>query len=194
MSTEEMLLRAICAEPQDDTPRLALADYYLETGRWERAEFIQRSVAHHYRPFSDPLYWDEQFWMSQWVDRHGLDWVPEVSGIKWHLACLGVWGEHEGLWVQGKYSRGFVSEIHCSMLAWHRLWSDLTASLPIGSVVLWRGEGRNERWGGGLVLDNGDGTTTTVGSNVEWRGWAAKRWPQIEFIERQTTRAESNHL
>lgn len=44
MSTETALLRAICADPDEDTPRLAFADYLDETGDPDRAAFIRAQV------------------------------------------------------------------------------------------------------------------------------------------------------
>jgi|SRR5579883_341891 len=41
MNEEEAFLRAICAEPDEDTPRLAFADWLDEHDRPERAEFIR---------------------------------------------------------------------------------------------------------------------------------------------------------
>jgi uncharacterized protein (TIGR02996 family) len=45
---ELALLRAVCAEPDDDTPRLVLADWYQETGQQVLVafgEFIRQHVA-----------------------------------------------------------------------------------------------------------------------------------------------------
>ncbi len=40
-ATELALLAGVCADPADDTARLVMADYYTETGREERGEFIR---------------------------------------------------------------------------------------------------------------------------------------------------------
>jgi uncharacterized protein (TIGR02996 family) len=39
------LLRAVCADPADDAPRMILADWWDETGRPERAEFLRVQCA-----------------------------------------------------------------------------------------------------------------------------------------------------
>ena len=44
MSDEAALLRAICANPNEDTPRLAFADYLDENGSADRAAFIRAQV------------------------------------------------------------------------------------------------------------------------------------------------------
>lgn len=45
MDVGQALLQAILADPQDDLPRLAYADWLEENGRQERAEFIRAQVA-----------------------------------------------------------------------------------------------------------------------------------------------------
>lgn len=44
MSDEAALLRAICAHPDEDTPRLAFADYLDEHGEADRAAFVRGQV------------------------------------------------------------------------------------------------------------------------------------------------------
>ncbi|MBN9120375.1 MAG: TIGR02996 domain-containing protein [Planctomycetes bacterium] len=41
----EPFLHAICADPEDDTPRLVYADWLDENGAPERAEFIRLQIA-----------------------------------------------------------------------------------------------------------------------------------------------------
>ena len=56
MTTEESLLAAIWAEPHDDTPRLAYADWLQEHDQPERAEFIRAQCA--VAPLDE---WDERY-------------------------------------------------------------------------------------------------------------------------------------
>jgi uncharacterized protein (TIGR02996 family) len=44
MTEREMLLRAVCESPDDDTPRLVFADWLDENGEPERAEFIRVQI------------------------------------------------------------------------------------------------------------------------------------------------------
>jgi uncharacterized protein (TIGR02996 family) len=44
MNDREALLRAICENPEDDTPRLVFADWLQEHGEEERAEFIRLQI------------------------------------------------------------------------------------------------------------------------------------------------------
>lgn len=43
-STRDALLRAVCADPADDTARLVLADWYEENGEPDRGEFVRVQV------------------------------------------------------------------------------------------------------------------------------------------------------
>lgn len=44
MTERDLLLKAVCEHPEDDTPRLVLADWLQENGEEARAEFIRLQV------------------------------------------------------------------------------------------------------------------------------------------------------
>src|SRR5262245_10028348 len=44
MNEREALLRAVCENPDDDTPRLVFADWLQENGEEDRAEFIRLQI------------------------------------------------------------------------------------------------------------------------------------------------------
>ena len=44
MNEREALLKAVCENPDDDTPRLVFADWLQENGEEERAEFIRVQI------------------------------------------------------------------------------------------------------------------------------------------------------
>lgn len=44
MTDHDALMRAVCARPEDDTPRLVLADWYDDHGDAARAEFVRVHV------------------------------------------------------------------------------------------------------------------------------------------------------
>src|SRR5215470_6975433 len=44
MNEREALLRAVCENPDDDTPRLVFADWLQENGDEARAEFIRLQI------------------------------------------------------------------------------------------------------------------------------------------------------
>lgn len=52
MSEREAFLRAICTNPDDDTPRLVFADWLQENGDEARAEFIRVQVEAEHYPLS----------------------------------------------------------------------------------------------------------------------------------------------
>lgn len=47
MNDEELLLRSICNEPEDDTARLIYADWLQENGEESRADFIRNQITLH---------------------------------------------------------------------------------------------------------------------------------------------------
>jgi uncharacterized protein (TIGR02996 family) len=86
MTTQhEALYRAICAHPNEDTPRLAYADLIDEEGECEQAKFIRAQIAIAGLPEYDPL-----FVSTQQLDPdviHGWmmsDTLPQVpAGYTW---------------------------------------------------------------------------------------------------------------
>ena len=44
MNERDALLRAVCENPDDDTPRLVFADWLQEHGEGDRAEFIRLQI------------------------------------------------------------------------------------------------------------------------------------------------------
>lgn len=68
MTEREMLLRAVCENPDDDTPRLVFADWLDENGEPERAEFIRTQVSSERIGLSseegDKLFWRERELLS----------------------------------------------------------------------------------------------------------------------------------
>ncbi len=90
MSEREAFMRAICDNPDDDTPRLVFADWLQENGEEDRAEFIRAQVR-----FGELLRFgipDTQGFGSHarelWL-RYGTQWrgdLPQIAGITWHDA------------------------------------------------------------------------------------------------------------
>jgi len=93
----EKLLAAVCANPDDDAPRLAYADYLEGHGEPERAEFIRIQVE-----LAQLTPWDRKTKLNRFRERllllrHGEEWraeLPELGGVEW-----------------GKFERGFVTEV-----------------------------------------------------------------------------------
>ena len=88
MNEREALLRAVCENPDDDTPRLVFADWLQENGDEARAELIrvqveatrgmeweQRTYFDSYGPRSAELLAEhERRWRAELTDSPGLTW------------------------------------------------------------------------------------------------------------------------
>jgi len=86
MTPHDALYAAICAQPDEDTPRLAFADLLDEDGDAARAAFIRTQVQLARVPEYDPLWVKcRQFdfnAISGWAVAHTLPDLP--AGYKWH--------------------------------------------------------------------------------------------------------------
>jgi uncharacterized protein (TIGR02996 family) len=80
MSDETALLRAIAAHPDEDTPRLAFADYIEERGNPDRAAFIRGSIELARLKDDSPRRREVAFRCRQLLDAHEKEWLdpPEV--------------------------------------------------------------------------------------------------------------------
>jgi uncharacterized protein (TIGR02996 family) len=89
MSDHDDLLRAICANPADDLPRLVFADWLEENGQAERAQFIRTEIDLYGRPEWDAeraRYESAVRLEFKWPDRRPwLGECPEgpLSGLAW---------------------------------------------------------------------------------------------------------------
>src|SRR5437588_12608417 len=95
-------LADICANPDDDTPRLVYADWLEDHGDSERAEFIRTQIRYvqieHYLPESHRLYARQK----ELVERHREEWLGPLARI--HDPAV----SPEELWT---FVRGFVEEV-----------------------------------------------------------------------------------
>lgn len=86
----QTLLKAICADPDNDLPRLVYADYLEENGQPERAafirlqiEFVRKCLAGN--GFSDDLLRSE---LARLWAEYGQSWraeLPQIDGVSWDL-------------------------------------------------------------------------------------------------------------
>lgn len=90
MNERDALVRAICDNPDDDTPRLVFADWLQEHGEEARAEFVRVQVRfaellRHGVPDADGLgARARELWQ-----KHKGAWLaemPSIKGLKWHDA------------------------------------------------------------------------------------------------------------
>src|SRR5262245_43618414 len=98
--SRDALYRAICAEPDEDTPRLAYADLVEEEGDRLRAGFIRAQIAHARVGPDEPLAVTSRHGSADVVDGHtmphtlpknlpqGYCWNPFVfrRGFPWSVA------------------------------------------------------------------------------------------------------------
>ncbi len=82
MTENEALLQAVCAEPDNDEPRLVYADWLEENGDLARAEFIRMQLKLAKTPYrSYP--WDRLTIQRRIMDKW-LEQLPALQGILWY--------------------------------------------------------------------------------------------------------------
>jgi uncharacterized protein (TIGR02996 family) len=82
MLTEAELLAAVEANPADDAPRLAHADWLQHNGDPDRAELIRLQIRHARRPWDRAPEWP----VRQLLQKHQNRWLagrPTASGLTW---------------------------------------------------------------------------------------------------------------
>lgn len=114
LTTDAALLRAVLSAPDDDLPRLVIADWWDENGQPERAEFCRVQC-------EMPLWFDD----AKWMDQFGPLPYPEIyiRCCEWLKGdqCAAEFGPSRGgdwIWnrehqsgVIGTYRRGFISAV-----------------------------------------------------------------------------------
>ena len=125
MSDENALLRAIAAHPDEDTPRLALADYHDEHGNPARAAFIRGQIELARLAEDSPHRREVAFRCRQLFDAHEEEWlVPrEAFAFDWH------------------WSRGFVETFTTSPPDLDMQDAELFATHPFRRLWVWKLEG-----------------------------------------------------
>jgi uncharacterized protein (TIGR02996 family) len=127
MSEYDVFLAAICENPDDDTPRLVLADWLEERDQLERAAFIRAQVelarTPAWEPFAVLCKWRRPDWLS---GRSFRDTLPRVDGfhLEWHAEA---------------FRRGFGWRLNIrTLLAWEQFGSQLVDCVPLGELHLWK--------------------------------------------------------
>lgn len=151
----QSLLRAVLADPQDDTPRLVLADWLEENGHGPRAEFIrvQCQMAKRRAGPAGPVPEDSPWlagdsayqrlrrrkrelleeWSSKWVYQLlGTRLVTDVDGATVYVEMNGP----VALNCYQTFRRGFVAAVTLSAEDWLRHADALTEQQPIEEVTL----------------------------------------------------------
>lgn len=134
MSDGDALLRAILAQPDEDTPRLMYADWLDENGQPDRAEFIRLQILLYNTPFirkGGPL----AVWPDPWASRiaragamvqaHGAEWAGPARQLSPRLP------EHMfGSW----FERGFVERVPLDWDVFLAHADEIFAACPIRIV------------------------------------------------------------
>lgn len=144
------LLAAILADPADDLPRLAYADWCEEQGDDARAEFIRcqialaasdRALANHGGP-GDPfppgyLIFSKRTAVArrerELLLTHWPEWVPRLSPDRSYEVIL------SDRWTYGGtpavlFRRGFVAEAHCPLGIWLANGAEIAGRHPVTRV------------------------------------------------------------
>jgi uncharacterized protein (TIGR02996 family) len=126
MTDHDALVAAICNEPDEDTPRLALADWLEENDEPERAAFIRAQIelarTAPWEPFAVLCRWRRREWLTGKPFRATL---PPVDGfhVEWHEEAF-----HRGL--------GCRLNVR-SLVSWEQAERAILGRAPVGAMHLW---------------------------------------------------------
>src|SRR5262245_14167815 len=135
MDERQALLRAICENPDDDTPRLVFADWLQEHGEEDRAEFIRLQCEAARLPTKDGRRAGLVRKAAAIQKRLGKQWLSELPvPDKEHIG----WPEAPG-WLDGEtFDRGFPSHLFvqtAGTLAKHA--DKLFSATPVRRLLIW---------------------------------------------------------
>jgi uncharacterized protein (TIGR02996 family) len=125
MSDDDALIAAICADPDEDTPRLAYADWLDENDRPEQAAFVRAQVelarTPPWEPFAVKCRWRGDL-LTGTPFRHTL---PPVDGfhVEWHRRAF--W---RGL--------GYRMNVR-NLVVWQQTGHRILGRAPVGELHLW---------------------------------------------------------
>lgn len=145
MNDGDLLLRAVLEHPDEDTPRLAYADWFEEQGEPERAEFIRvQCEINRLRPECPcvayirgvccrsmscpicPLHRRETDLMRE----HGREWFGD-SGLAVYGEDVGRMSPHATILIA---RRGFISEVRCPLATWLEHGPGIVRRHPVETV------------------------------------------------------------
>jgi uncharacterized protein (TIGR02996 family) len=137
MSDEAAFLNVIAADPDDDTPRPAYADWLDENGDPDRAEFIRLQI----RLEPDRDRFDDDCINALRDHVQQLQRPLQHAEVEW-LSAL-----HAPMqWTQPRWRRGFVDALELPVQWLIRFGEDLRAAYPLlRKLVLFRVNGWGER-------------------------------------------------
>lgn len=157
MTDEQLLLAAVLASPDDDTPRLAFADWLGENGQGERAEFIrvQCELARvDMKMWQDADPKSDMCW-GCWIKATGAEYRHKDAVKRFGCKCSGrvtflcrrerelLEEAHTLEWFPlspyVKWSRGFVESVTCSGRDWEAHGDAICATHPVRAVTFTEG-------------------------------------------------------
>jgi uncharacterized protein (TIGR02996 family) len=149
----EPFLRAICADPEDDTARLVYADWLEENGQPERAEFIRVQVerARLRAAGADTEALERR--LRELRHAHEYEWrceLPRLSGVSWQ-----------------RFWRGFVSGAGVVHWRFYERYADaIFAATPIQFLTISSSfDDASRQFAESKYLDQLDGLTISDGGN-----------------------------
>lgn len=189
MTDRDALLAAVLANPDDDHPRLVMADWFEGQGDVERAEFI-RVQCEYTNPPAQRLLKKRQ---NALLNENARKWCPLVPKSGWRLTSYNRYKEKRfgvGVTINARhvavFTGGFVHELECTAAAWLAHGDAITAAHPVRTVRLTTRltsdellRTFNEREPPPPIPD--DGETTVRTDNAELRTLFAVWWPGIRF-------------
>lgn len=132
MSDEAAFLAAIIANPEDDLPRLVLADWYDENGQGDRAEFIRLQIDHSRKGKKPPrVLSDHPIYVL--FARHRDQWLAEFpKGFANQVP-------------HGQFRRGFLAVLRVTPAKFARIPKKAWAMHPIEELHLGEVRGQLRR-------------------------------------------------
>jgi uncharacterized protein (TIGR02996 family) len=168
------LLAYIVANVNEDTPRLAYADWLEEAGHDARAEFVRVQVERARRPAWDAAQIPLRLREQALLDRHGEGWLaelPAVEGARW-----------EG------FRRGVVAEVSfASFEAMRANVRDCRAVAPVEAVTVRWPRRRESRLVDAPIAELRELSLTGVPDGENGVGWLAES-PQLSPLRSLTAR------
>jgi uncharacterized protein (TIGR02996 family) len=137
MNERAALLRAVCENPDDDTPRLVFADWLDEHDEPERAEFIRLQCEVARLQTDDAQLGGLSRRASELQKQFGKQWLdqlptPRSANVRWVAAA-------PNGWLDGKtFDRGFACQLFAQTAAGLAKHADvLFSATPVRRLLIW---------------------------------------------------------
>jgi uncharacterized protein (TIGR02996 family) len=127
MGDQDALLAAVCDRPDDDTPRLVLADWLDDHGQPEWAAFVRAQVELARTPPWEPFAVECRHRRPNWSD-HGWPFRDTLPAFPagWSVG-----------WAEPPFRRGLGWRVRVgSVLAWDEVAPELFRAAPVGALHL----------------------------------------------------------